>query len=82
MEMFERQIKGEDGKLDYDRVDDIIQKYHVPSDTVEGSLEDKHMRQFSSRAIQISKNLYLKVSSIDYSLSRRKHLSEEILILH
>lgn len=82
MEMFERQIKGEDGKLDYDRVDDIIRKYHVPTDIPEDSLEDKHMRQFSSRAIQISKNLYLKVSFIDGLLFRRKHLSEEILILH
>lgn len=61
MEMFEKQIKEEDGRLNYDRYDDIIRKYHSQMDMPTDSLEEKQMRQFSSRAIQISKNLYLKV---------------------
>ena len=63
MEMFEKQIKEDDGKLNYDRVSEIIRKYHSESTSHTDSVEEKHMRQFSSRAIQIGKNMYLKVGN-------------------
>ena len=63
MEMFEKQIKEEDGKLNYDRVSDIIRNYQGKSAIPTDSIEEKHMRQFSSKAIQISKNMYLKVGT-------------------
>lgn len=64
MELFEKQIKEEDGKLNYDRVNDIIRKYNNTTNEKPNTIEEKHMQQFSSRAIQISKNLYLKVFSL------------------
>ena len=63
--MFEKEIK-EDGEMNYDRVDSIVQKYHQKphfsyNDHSIESAEDKHMRQFTSKVIQISKNMYMKV---------------------
>ena len=65
MAVYEKEIKDEDGKLNYDRVEDIVRRYQSEvmsrTKTVDPTAEEKQIRQFTSRAIQISKGMYLKV---------------------
>lgn len=68
--------------MNFDRVGDLVKKYQ--SGTVEENVDssEKPLRQFSSRAIQISKGLYLKTDApiggnIDPELNRYVSSSED-----
>ncbi|OAO16680.1 hypothetical protein AV274_1587 [Blastocystis sp. ATCC 50177/Nand II] len=67
MAVYEKEIKDEDGKLNYDRVEDIVRRYQSDvmsrTKTVDPTAEEKQIRQFTSRAIQISKGMYLKTDT-------------------
>ena len=67
--------------MNYDRVDDLVKKYQATTEeTIDSS--EKPLRQFSSRAIQISKGLYLKTDApiggnIDPELNRYVSSSDD-----
>lgn len=84
MAVYEKEIKDEDGKLNYDRVEDIVRHYQSDvmsrTQTVDPTVDEKQIRQFTSRAIQIGKGMYLKVGFCEGCDCRQIHLSEVISI--
>lgn len=79
MAVYAQEIKDDNGDLNYDRVEDLIRKYQSDvvskTKTVDPTTEEKQIRQFTSRAIQISKGMYLKVGIRALLYGRRIHLS-------
>lgn len=78
MAVYAQEIKDDNGDLNYDRVEDLIRKYQSDvvskAKTVDPTTEEKQIRQFTSRAIQISKGMYLKVVIRTFLYGRRIHL--------
>ena len=68
--------------MNYDRVEDLVKKYQPTTTDENVDSSEKPLRQFSSRAIQISKGLYLKTDApiggnIDPELNRYVSSSED-----
>lgn len=84
MQIFENQIKEQDGNLNYDRAEAIVRKYNKPAPADDSTLskEEKRLRQFSNQAMQISREIHFKVG-VSLSLYCRWILrSEETSIQH
>ena len=84
MQIFENQIKEQDGNLNYDRAEAIVRQYNKPAPTDDSTLskEEKRLRQFSNQAMQISREIHFKVG-VSLSLYCRWILrSEETSIQH
>lgn len=63
MQIFENQIKEQDGNLNYDRAEAIVRQYNKPVSVDDSTLskEEKRLRQFSNQAMQISREIHFKV---------------------
>lgn len=84
MQIFENQIKEQDGNLNYDRAEAIVRQYNKPVSVDDSTLskEEKRLRQFSNQAMQISREIHFKVG-VSLSLYCRWILrSEETLTQH
>ena len=84
MQIFENQIKEQDGNLNYDRAEAIVRRYNKPVSVDDSTLskEEKRLRQFSNQAMQISREIHFKVG-VSLSLYCRWILrSEETLTQH
>ena len=84
MQIFENQIKEQDGNLNYDRAEAIVRQYNKPASADDSTLskEEKRLRQFSNQAMQISREIHFKVG-VSLSLYCRWILrSEETSIQH
>lgn len=55
--------------MNYDRVEDLVKKYQPTTTDENVDSSEKPLRQFSSRAIQISKGLYLKTDARSEAIS-------------
>jgi hypothetical protein len=74
-------LKEQNGELNYDRVEELVKRYQARQGE-DGDSSEQPLQQFSSRAIQISKGLYLKADTpyggnIDPALNRYVESSSE-----
>ena len=78
MQIFESQIKEQDGNLNYDRAEAIARQYSKPLSLDDSALsqEEKRLRQFSNQAMQISRKIQFKVGASPSLHSRWTRRSE------
>ena len=61
--IYESALKERDGGLNFDRAESLVHRYRRSRPTEDIDPSEKPLAQFSSRAIQISRGLYLKADT-------------------